>query len=117
MALRVRHEGATPNLLKYSILADSEGGEMMLSRADLIRDAARGPLRAYIERAAQVRDSDEACRYLLCNTSMRVSMTFRTLKRFAIDAGTDGSIPFLQIIAEPDAAGIIALEFRHSLSA
>ena len=117
MALQVKREGATPNLLKYSIVADSEGGEVSLSHEALMDACVRGPLRTYIERARNLKDSEAACRYLLCNPSMRVFVTPRSFARTAVDAGIEGSVPTLKIMAEPDAIAIIALEFRHTLAA
>ena len=115
--ISVTREGASPNMLKYSIVADEDGGELVLSREMLLRDAVRGPLRAYIERSTAVRTNEDACRYLLCSPVMRVLHTPRTLSRVAVDATSDGATPQLQILAEPGAAAIIALEFRHTLSA
>jgi hypothetical protein len=119
MTLKVQRESATPNLLKYSVTAGPDGGECMLSREDLIRDTVRGPLRTYIERAVQLKDADAACRYLLCNAAMRTVVTPRSFPRVAVDAGADGAASGIvfKIMAEPDAVAIIALEFRHSVSA
>jgi hypothetical protein len=104
-------------MLKYSVVADEEGGELVVSRDMLLHDAVRGPLRAYIERSTTVRTDEDACRYLLCSPVMRVLHTPRTLSRVAVDATSDGTTPQLQISAEPGAKAIIALEFRHTLSA
>ena len=117
MTLKVQRESATPNLLKYSIVAGSDGGEFTLSREDLIRDSARGPLRTYIERATQLKGADDACRYLLCNASMRTFVTPRSFARVAVDADVAGSALIFKIMAEPGATAIVALEFRHSVSA
>lgn len=96
-----------------------DGGEFTLSREDLIRDSTRGPLRTYVERAVQLKDADAACRYLLCSASMRTLVTPRSFARVAVDASAEGaasSIAF-KIMAEPNATAIVALEFRHSVSA
>ena len=119
MTLKVQRESATPNLIKYSVAADPEGGEFTLSREDLIRDTVHGPLRNYVQRAVQLKDAEAACRYLLCNASMRTFVTPRTFARVAVDAAvaSDGSSATLKIMAEPGATAIVALEFRHSVSA
>lgn len=120
MALKVQREGATPNLLKYSVVADAEGGELVLSRDDLIRDSVHGPLRVHIDRGVKV---DDPCRYLLCNAKMRAVVTPRSFARVALDAinalGDVGSVSAvaLKIMAEPNATAIVALEFRHTLAA
>lgn len=117
MALQVKREGATPNLLKYSVVADAEGGEVILNRDDLVRDSVKGPLRDYISRGARL-DLDSACRYLLCSPSMRPIVTPRSFARVAIDAIVDTSSSIaLKIMAEPNAVAIVALEFRHTLAA
>ncbi len=121
MAVKVQREGATPNLLKYSVTADKEGGEVLLTREDLLRDGPNGPLNAYIARAVtlNITTDEDACRYLLCNPKMRVFATPQTLERIAVDAQMTGPSKTLalRIKAEPNARGIVALEFRHSLSA
>jgi hypothetical protein len=117
VSLQVRREGATPNLLKYSITADRDGGKIVISREELLRDAINGPLRAYIARAAKLQTDEDACRYLMCNASMRVFMTGQTLERVAVDARVGDGVPSLHIAAEPGAKAILALEFRHSVSA
>jgi hypothetical protein len=116
MALVLKREGASPNLLKYSVVADAEGGEVVLSRDALIRDTVRGPLQTYVERGVRV---DDPCRYLLCNPSMRTFVTPRTFARVAVDAVTEGpsSAVAFKIMAEPNATAIVALEFRHTLAA
>lgn len=119
MALTIKREGATPNLLKYSVTADAAGGEVVLSREDLIRDTVRGPLRTHVERGVRVGDADAACRYLLCNSSMRALVTPQSFARVAINALVEGqtSTVALKILAEPNATAIVALEFRHTLAA
>jgi len=119
MALQIRREGATPNLLKYSVVADQEGGEISLRREDLVRDSVNGPLRKYIERGVRIGDAEAACRYLLCNSSMRAFVTPQTFSRVAIGAGAEGPTAdiALKIMAEPGASAIVALEFRHTLAA
>jgi hypothetical protein len=119
MTLKVQRESATPNLLKYSVAAGPDGGEVTLSREDLIRDAVHGPLRTYIQRAVQLKDTEAACRYLLCNASMRTVVTPRSFPRVAVDAGVEGTTSAIafKIMAEPGAVAVIALEFRHSVSA
>lgn len=119
MALQVKREGATPNLLKYSVVADAEGGEIVLKREDLVRDSVNGPLRKYIERGVKLQDAEAACRYLLCNPSMRAFVTPQTFARVAVSAGAEGptsDIAF-KIMAEPNSSAIVALEFRHTLAA
>lgn len=103
-------------MLKYSVVADAEGGELILTREDLIRDTARGPLRDYITRGVNL-DADDACRYLLCNPAMRPMITHRAFPRVAIDAVTDKTAVGLKIMAEAGALAIVALEFRHTLAA
>ncbi len=117
MSVRVQREGATPNLLKYSIVADAEGGDLTLTRDELIAAGVKGPLRQYLERANGLADHTAACRYLLCNASMRVFLTPQTLARLAVDARSATGQLTVVITAEANAAGILALEFRHSLSA
>jgi hypothetical protein len=119
MALRIKREGATPNMLKYSVIADEDGGEVLLRREDLVKDSVRGPLRVYIERGVKLQDADAACRYLLCNPSMRAFVTPQTFPRVAIGADKEGptSEIALKIMAEPNASAIVALEFRHTLAA
>lgn len=117
VALHVRRESATPNMLKYGISTDDEqGGELVLTREDLIRDAVRGPLRDYIARGVNL-DADAACQYLLCNPAMRPIITHRAFPRVAIDALTDNGAVGLKIMAEAGARAIVALEFRHTLAA
>lgn len=119
MALTIRREGATPNLLKYSVTADAAGGEFVLSREDLIRDTVRGPLQTHVERGDRIGDADAACRYLLCNPSMRTFVTPQSFARVALNALAEGqtSAVALKILAEPNAIAIVALEFRHTLAA
>lgn len=119
MALQVRREGATPNLLKYSIVADEEGGEIVLSSEDLVKAAVRGPLRDYLARGVRLGDDAAACRYLLCNPSMRTFVTPRSFPRVAIDGVVAGPTTnaAVKIMAEPNAAAIVALEYRHTLAA
>lgn len=119
MGLLVKREGATPNLLKYSVVADAEGGEVTLDRDALLKDSVRGPLRIYIERGVRLGDDASACRYLLCNPSMRTFVTPRSFPRVAIDGVVVGSTTnaALKIMAEPNAVAIVALEFRHTLAA
>jgi hypothetical protein len=118
MGLKVQRESATPNLLKYSIVAGPEGGELILNCESLIRDTVHGPLRNYLQRAVQLKDAEAACRYLLCNASMRAFVTPQTFARVAVDAAVDATASVaLKIMAEPNATAIIALEFRHSVSA
>ena len=117
--ITVRKAGATPNLLKYNVAADGEGGEITIGQETLVKDTVNGPLRNFIMRAVGLVDDEDACQKLLCNPSTRPIVIPRTLKRLAIDAVVEGlarSIG-LRIMAEPDAAGIILLEFRHSLTA
>lgn len=117
MALQVKRESATPNLIKYSVAADDSGGEVTLSRDDLLRDSVRGPLRDYIHRGVRL-DADSACRYLLCSPSMRPLVTPRSFARVAVDASTDSTAAVaFKIMAEPGAVAIVALEFRHTLAA
>lgn len=119
MALKIKRESATPNMLKYSVIADAEGGEVVLKREDLVRDTTHGPLRKYIEAGVRVNDADTACRYLLCNQAMRPIVTPQSLQRVAIGAdaaGPTGDVA-LKIMAEPNAKAIVALEFRHTLGA
>jgi hypothetical protein len=117
--LTVQKAGATPNLLKYRVSADHEGGVLTLSQETLLRDTAPGPLRTFIERAVGLADDDDACMRLLCNPQTRVFVTPRALARLAVDAVAEspGATIGLKVIAEPDASGIVALEFRHSMSA
>jgi len=117
MALKIKREGATPNLLKYSVVADTEGGEIVLSRDDLIRDTVRGPLRTHVERGVRIADAESACRYLLCNPQMRTLVTPQSFARVAIGAEAEGAAITLKIMAEPGATAIVALEFRHTLAA
>jgi hypothetical protein len=119
MALKVKREGATPNLLKYSIVADKDGGEILLSRDDLVRDTVKGPLRTYIERGVRIGDAEAACRYLLCNPAMRAFVTPQSFQRVAVGAEVEGAASTIafKIMAEPGASAIVALEFRHSLAA
>jgi hypothetical protein len=119
MALQIKREGATPNLLKYSVVADKEGGEVIIRREDLIRDTANGPLRKHFERGVRVGDAETACRYLLCNPSMRTLVTPQTFSRVAVNATAEGPTAdiALKITAEPNAIAIVALEFRHTLAA
>ncbi len=119
MALIVKREGATPNLLKYSVVADAQGGEVVLKREDLVRDSVNGPLRKYIERGVRLENGEAACRYLLCNPSMRTFVTPQSFQRVAVGADAEGptsEIAF-KIMAEPNASAIVALEFRHTLAA
>ena len=119
MALKFKREGATPNMLKYSVVADEEGGEVTLSREDLVRDSVHGPLRKYIERGVRLENAEAACRYLLCNPSMRTFVTPQTFSRVAVNADVEGptaEVAF-KIMAEPNASAIVALEFRHTLAA
>lgn len=119
MALQVKREGATPNLLKYSVVADEEGGEIILTQEDLVKDSVRGPLRDYIGRGARLGDDAAACRYLLCNPSMRTFVTPRSFPRVAMDGIVTGPTTnaAIRIMAEPNAIAIVALEFRHTLAA
>jgi hypothetical protein len=117
MALKINREGATPNLLKYSVVADREGGAIVLSRDDLVRDTVNGPLRKYIERGVRIADAEAACRYLLCNPSMRAFVTPQSFERVAVGAESEGAAVALKIMAEPGATAIVALEFRHTLAA
>ena len=119
MALQVRRESATPNLLKYSVVADEEGGEIILSQEDLVRDSVRGPLRDYIGRGVRLNDDAMACRYLLCNPQMRSFVTPRSFPRVAVDGVVHGPTTnaAMKIMAEPNAVAIVALEFRHSVAA
>lgn len=119
MALKVQREGATPNLIKYSVLADQEGGEFVLSQEDLVRDCVSGPLRAYFARGVKIADAEAACRYLLCNPAMRAFVTPQSFPRVAVVPQVEGQIASiaLKIMAEPNAAAIVALEFRHTLAA
>ena len=118
MPLLIKREGATPNLLKYSVTADEEGGEIVIERSELLKDTVAGPLRVHIERSGRVDNIEAACRYLLCDTSMRTLITQRSIPRVAIDGvvstAKDGVA--LKIIAEANAKAIITLERRHSLS-
>lgn len=116
--LKVRRESATPNLIKYSVLADQDGGEFVLSREDLVRDCVSGPLRAYFERGVKIADAESACRYLLCNPAMRAFVTPQSFPRVALVPQVEdkGAIA-LKIMAEPNASAIVALEFRHTLAA
>src|SRR3990172_3359497 len=110
MPLQIQREGATPNMLKYSVTAGPEGGEIILSRDELLRDSVRGPLRSYIERGIKLDDASAACRYLLCNPSMRTVVTPRTFPRVAVDAAIDDAkSAALKIMAEPGATAIVAL--------
>jgi hypothetical protein len=114
----IEKAGATPNLLKYKVTADQEGGDVTLDRETLLKDTARGPLRNFIERAIKLDGDEEACQRLLCNPSTRVFVTPRRFARLAVDAVADeNSALALRVFAEPDAMGIIALEFRHSVAA
>lgn len=92
---------------------------MRLSREDIIRDAARGPLQTYIERGVRLANAEAACRHLLCNPSMRTFVTPQSFARVAVNADVDGPSSSLvfKISAEPDATAIVALEFRHSMAA
>ena len=119
MALQIKREGATPNLLKYSVVADAEGGEIVLNQDDLVRDSVRGPLRDYIARGVRLGDDTAACRYLLCNPAMRSFVTPRSFPRVAMDGVVHGPTAnaALRIMAEPNAIAIVALEFRHTLAA
>ena len=119
MAIQVRREGATPNLLKYNVIANEIGGEIVLSLSDLVGDTVRGPLRDYLARGVRLGDDTAACKYLLCHPSMRTFVTPRTFARVAIDGMIDGPTAnvALKIMAEPDAVAIVALEFRHSVAA
>lgn len=119
MALQIKREGSTPNLLKYSVVADDEGGEVILSRDDLVRDTMHGPLRDYISKGVRLNDDDTACRYLLCNPKMRAFVTPRSFPRVAVDGVVDGPTTnaALKISAEPNAVAIVALEYRHSVAA
>jgi len=118
VALTVHREGASPSLLKYSVVGGPEGGQLVLPHDVLVRDCVSGPLRKYIERAPKFSDDRTACKYLLCNPAMRVFVTAQTLERLAIDAGRDeaGKLT-LRIMAEPNASAIIAIEHRHSVAA
>jgi hypothetical protein len=118
VALTVHREGASPNLVKYSVVADKDGGQLVLSHDAIVKDCVNGPLRAHIQRAPKFKDDQTACQHLLCNPAMRVFMTNQTLARVAVTAGRDetGKLA-LRIIAEPEAAAIFAMEFRHSVSA
>lgn len=117
--LQIKREGATPNMLKYSVVADKDGGEFVLSREDLIRDTVRGPLRTHVERGVKITDDAAACRYLLCNPSMRTLVTPQSFPRVALGANAEGAASSiaLKIMAEPNAIAIVALEFRHTLAA
>jgi hypothetical protein len=119
VALQIKREGATPNLLKYSVIADAEGGEIILSQEDLVRDSVHGPLRNYIARGVRLGDDAAACRYLLCNPSMRTFVTPRSFPPVAMDRIVSGATtnPAIKIMAEPNAVAIVALEFRHTLAA
>jgi len=115
--ISIQKAGATPNLLKYIISADAQGGELLIDQASLLRDAARGPLRNFVEQTRNLTDDQDACQRLLCNPSTRVFVTPRTLARLAVDARALKGALALYVTAEPNAVGIIALEFRHSVSA
>jgi hypothetical protein len=117
--LTIQKAGATPNLLKYLVQADGEGGSLVLDRETLLRDVIRGPLRVFIERAVKLRDAEDACERLLCNPATRVFVTPRTLARVAVDAVVEGSMAAigLRVEAEPDASAIVVIEFRHTLTA
>jgi hypothetical protein len=119
MALTIKRESATPNMLKYSVVADKDGGEVVLKREELVRDSMHGPLRKYIDSGVRVSDADAACRYLLCNQAMRPVVTPQTFQRVAIGADAVGptSEVALKIMAEPNARAIVSLEFRHTLGA
>lgn len=119
MALKVQREGATPNLIKYSVLADQDGGEFTLRREDFVRDCVSGPLRAYFERGVKIADAESACRYLLCNPAMRAFVTPQSFPRVALVPQAEDKTAgiALKIMAEPNAAAIVALEFRHTLAA
>jgi len=119
VALQVRREGATPNLLKYSVVADAEGGEIILTQEDLVKAAVRGPLRDYLSRGVRLGDDEAACRYLLCNPSMRTFVTPRSFPCVAMDGIVHGPTTnaAVKIMAEPNASAIVALEFRHTLAA
>jgi len=115
--LTIQKAGATPNLLKYSVTADKDGGELMVNHETLLKDTARGPLRSFIERAVDLASNEDACQRLLCNPQMRVFVTPRVLARLAVDAVIDEDKALtLVLVAEPGAQAIVALEFRHSLA-
>jgi hypothetical protein len=115
--LTVTKAGATPNLLKYRVSADSEGGSLVLDHAALLRDAAQGPLKNFIQKQANLKDATQACERLLCNPSTRVFVTPRALARIAVDAIVDEKSAIgLRFDAEPGAEAIVALEFRHSMA-
>jgi len=117
--LTISREGATPNLIKYSVIADGDGGDIVLTRNDLLRDMVKGPLRSYVERGVRISSADDACRYLLCNAKMRAFVTPMTLPRVALSASVEGAGAevALKIVAESQAKAIVVLEFRHSMSA
>lgn len=123
MPVILSREGATPNLIKYSVTADKEGGDVVLTRDDLLRDMVKGPLRTYVERGVRIGSVDDACRYLLCNAKMRAFVTPMTLERVALSAETSAKVVgavgdvALKITAEENAKAIVVLEFRHSMAA
>ncbi len=111
--------GATPNLLKYRVVADAEGGEVVIDHATLLKDTTRGPLHNFIEHAIGLEGEEDACGRLLCNPSTRVFVTPMSFARVAVNAIVEGNAAALglRILAEPNAIYIITLEYRHSLAA
>jgi hypothetical protein len=106
-------------MLKYSIVADEDGGEIAIAREQLLKDCTFGPLRKYIDSAVSLPSADAAWQYLFCNTSIRALLTPRTLARTCVDAAVLIPSGKLQLcfVAEPLAKAVFALEFRHTLSA
>jgi len=120
---------ATPNTLLYSIAHDGAAGDALtITNATLLADAVAGPLRDMLQQAAP--DAATAARFLggidvgsvgdYINPSvgfadMTVAPGTGTTTLWTVAAGSDGADMEIDIGNTAVAAGLLRIEFKHTV--